>query len=67
MYSKKVYFDKKDKKWVFEILKDGYVFIRQDFKPRVQGFQKMTEEEANQEADLILKEFEIIEKIKEEK
>jgi hypothetical protein len=50
MYSKEV-FRIKNNQYGYKILKDGEVIIIQDFKPNVEGWQTMTEEEANLLAD----------------
>jgi hypothetical protein len=49
MYSKEIFKTKKG--YGYKILKDGLVIMMQDFKPFVEGWQPMTEEEANQFAD----------------
>lgn len=42
-------------RWQYEICQDGVPFIRQDFKPRADGFLPMTEEDANTLAEEILR------------
>jgi len=49
MYRKEI-FKTKDG-YGYRILKDDVVIITQDFKPKVEGWQTMTEEEANQLAE----------------
>jgi hypothetical protein len=50
MYSKEI-FRIDNRKYGYKIIKDGVVIIIQDFKPSVEGWQPMTESEANQLAD----------------
>jgi hypothetical protein len=50
MYSKEI-FKINNKNYGYKILKDGEVVIIQDFKPGVEGWQTMTQEEANLLAD----------------
>lgn len=42
-------------RWQYEICQDEVPFIKQDFKPRADGFLPMTEEEANTLAEEILR------------
>jgi hypothetical protein len=49
MYSKEIF--KTDKGFGYRILKDDMVVIVQDFKPGVEGWISMSEEEAKQLAD----------------
>ena len=49
MYSKEIF--KTENGYGYKILKDGVVVIIQDFKPGVEGWVSMTQEEANQLAD----------------
>jgi hypothetical protein len=49
MYSKEIF--KTNKGYGYKILKDGVVVIIQDFKPEVEGWVPMTQQEANQLAD----------------
>jgi len=51
--TKKVF--KKETGWQYEICQDGIPFIKQDFKPRADGFLPMTEEEADTLAEEILR------------
>lgn len=53
--TKKVY--KKGKGYYYEILQDGEPFIIQDFKPDKEGFQPMTEKEAERLADKLVAKF----------
>jgi len=55
MYSKEIY--QTGNGFSYKILKDDCPFIVQEIKPRVSGFQAMTEEEANQYADEELEYF----------
>ncbi|MFZ8805832.1 MAG: DUF4907 domain-containing protein [Candidatus Calescibacterium sp.] len=50
MYSKEV-FKIKNNQYGYKIFKNGEVIIIQDFKPGVEGWQTMTQEEANLLAD----------------
>lgn len=49
MYSKEIF--KTNKGYGYKILKDGVVVIIQDFKPGVEGWVSMTQQEANRLAD----------------
>jgi len=49
MYSKEIF--KTNKGYGYKILQDDIVVIIQDFKPGVEGWQPMTQQEANQLAD----------------
>jgi len=50
MYSKEI-FKINNKSYGYKIFKNGEVIIIQDFKPGVEGWQTMTQEEANQLAE----------------
>lgn len=53
---------KHKKGYGYKILKDGIPFIVQDFKPDVEGFQPMTEEEAKEYAEKLKNYYENLEK-----
>lgn len=53
MIMKNVY-RKEDGSYGFTIKFDEFFTIQQDFKPNVQGFVTMTEEEAHAEADAMI-------------
>jgi hypothetical protein len=59
MYSKEIF--RNEEGYGYKILKDGVIVIIQDFKPGVEGWQPMTEEEANQLADEEIRRLEILE------
>jgi hypothetical protein len=59
MYSKEIF--PNEEGYGYKILKDGVIVIIQDFKPGVEGWQPMTEEEANQLADEEIRRLEILE------
>jgi hypothetical protein len=52
---RKELYKKGEEEWAYRIIKNNTVIIHQDFKPFANGFQSMTEEEANKYADDYIK------------